>query len=487
VDLVTTHALNLTGLTAGNIYYIKAASVSASNDTSYSAITAMATASNSSGVIKVWFNNPVDNSVSTGTNATFVNSAMDDTIIWYLDHAKYTLDIAIYNIDNVNYIINAINDAYARGVDVRVVCDDGVDDFNYGLINVGVGKKKKSPPDGSTNAEGALYGIMHDKFIVVDAISVDPNDAWVLTGSMNFTDQQIKMDKQNYLAVQDMSLAKAYRVEFDEMFGGKFGPDKSNNTPHEFMIGGKRVEVHFSPSDEVETRMIERIGSADYDLHFAIYSFTRFGISYAIEDAITERGVFASGIWDETNADDSTAVNVCEDAMDDRFIKYSASNLLHHKYLIVDPNCPQSDPLVWTGSHNWSTAANSRNDENTIVIHDATIANLFYQEYIQRYKDEAATDMVGAVCELAVADPTVDASSLLMYPNPTTGSVTIEVGANAHADIMIFDLSGRLMQHTEANGQHYVTTDVSALSSGMYFVVCDVDQVRHVGKLVVRK
>lgn len=328
----------------------------------------MATASNSSGIIKVWFNNPVDNSVSTGTNAIYVNGTMADTVIWYLDHAKYSADIAIYNIDNINYIINAINDAYARGVDVRVICDDGVDAFNYGLINVGTGKKKKSPPDGSTNAEGALYGIMHDKFVVIDAVSTDPNDAWVLTGSMNFTDQQVRLDKQNYLAIQDMSLARAYKLEFDEMFSGKFGPDKTNNTPHEFMIGGKRVEVHFSPSDEVETRMIERIGTADYDMHFAIYSFTRFGISYAIEDAITERGVFASGIWDETNADDSTAVNICEDAMGDRFINYTASNLLHHKYLIIDPNCPGSDPMVWTGSHNWSTSANSRNDETALLF-----------------------------------------------------------------------------------------------------------------------
>ncbi|HMX05351.1 MAG TPA: phospholipase D-like domain-containing protein [Chitinophagales bacterium] len=484
--MVTTHALNLTGLTAGTVYYVKAASVSASNDTSYSAITAMATASNSSGQIKVWFNNPVDNSVSTGTNATFVNSAMDDTVIWYLDHAKYSLDIAIYNIDNVNYIINSINDAYARGVDVRVICDNGVDDFNYGLINVGVGKKKKSPPDGSTNADGALYGIMHNKFIVVDGISVDPDDAWVLTGSMNFTDQQIKMDKQNYLAIQDMSLAKAYRLEFDEMFGGKFGPDKSNNTPHEFMIGGKRVEVHFSPSDEVETRMIERIGTADYDMHFAIYSFTRFGISYAIEDAVLDRGVFASGIWDETNADDSTAINVCEDAMGDRFEKYSGSNLLHHKYLIIDPNCPQSDPMVWTGSHNWSTSANSRNDENTIVIHDATVANLFYQEYMQRYKDEGATDMVNAACEVAINNSTQDEGEIRLYPNPATNQVTIALGEVTNGNIKIFDISGKVMLSSEVHGLQYFTININELPAGMYFVVCDVNGGNKTSKLIIR-
>ena len=466
--LVTTHALNLTGLTDGTIYYVQAASVSATGDTSFSAVTAMATASNSSGQIKVWFNSPVDNSVSSGVNAIYVNAAMDDTIKYYIDHAQYTLDIAIYNIDNINYIINSINDAYARGVDVRVICDNGVDATNYNLINIGVGKKKKSPPDGSTNADGALYGIQHNKFIVVDATSTDPDDAWVISGSMNFTDEQIKLDKQNVVAVQDMSLARAYRLEFDEMFSGKFGPDKSNNTPHEFIIGGKRVELFFSPSDDVETQMLREINTADYDLHFAVFSFTRFGISYEIEDAVTERGVFASGIYDQTNADDSTAVNILEDALGSRFINYSGSNLLHHKYLIIDANCPQSDALVWTGSHNWSTSANSRNDENTLVIHDSTTANIFYQEYMQRYKDEGATEFVNGRCDFVnVADATKH-NEFVLYPNPANEFVVVQTPHAYSGNLIIMSTTGQIVQSHALNNVDQYSFSISALAEGMY-------------------
>lgn len=470
--LVTTHALNLTGLTDGTIYYIQAASVSATGDTSFSAVTAMATASNSTGEIKVWFNSPVDNSVSSGVNAIYVNSTMDDTIKWYLDQAQYSLDIAIYNIDNINFIINSINDAYARGVDVRVICDDGVDATNYNLINVGVGKKKKSPPDGSTNADGALYGIQHNKFMVVDAISTDPDDAWVISGSMNFTDEQIKVDKQNVVAIQDMSLARAYRLEFDEMFSGKFGPDKTNNTPHEFIIGGKRVELYFSPSDDVETQMLREINTADYDLHFAVFSFTRFGISYEIEDAVTERGVFATGMYDQTNADDSTAVNILEDALGNRFFNYSGSNLLHHKYLIIDPNCPQSDAMVWTGSHNWSTSANSRNDENTLVIHDSTTANIFYQEYMQRYKDEGATEFVNGRCDFVGVEDVIMDNQMLLFPNPAQNELTVYAENLASADILyIYDLTGKKMLEYSASNQPFVTINISDLVDGVYVLV----------------
>ena len=483
----TTHAFNLTGLTSGTIYYVKAASVSATNDTSWSAIAAMATASNSTGQIKVWFNNPVDNSVSTGVNAVYVNSTMADTIIEFLDHAKYSVDICIYNLDNVNNIITAINDAYARGLTVRVICDSGVDDANYNAINVGAGNKKKSPPDGSTNVDGALYGICHNKFIVIDAISVDPDDAWLITGSMNFTDDQVRLDKQNIIAFQDQSIARGYRVEFEEMFSGKFGPDKSNNTPHEYMIGGKRVESYFSPSDETETHMLEKINSADYDLYFAVYTFTRFGISYAIQDAVEDRGVFAGGIYDQTDSGDSTAVNICEDAMGDQFFNFSGSNLLHHKYLIVDPNCKQSDPLVWTGSHNWSTSANSRNDENTVVVHDSTVANLYYQEFNQRYKDEGATSFMTEKCDFVAVDEIISENEIKIYPNPANNFVYAEIPADMQFEnVVVFSLNGALVLNQQITGQN-VLLNIEGLNTGMYMIMFTSDAGSVVKKLIINK
>jgi hypothetical protein len=55
--------------------------------------------------------------------------------------------------------------------------------------------------------------------------------------------------------------------------------------------------------------------------------------------------------------------------------------------MVVDQNAPTSDPLVFTGSHNWSAAADNDNDENTLIIHDATIANIYYQNFVKRFVD----------------------------------------------------------------------------------------------------
>ena len=51
-------------------------------------------------------------------------NTIDDTLAAYINRAQYTLDIAIYNLDNsapASTIINAINNAYSRGVRIRLI------------------------------------------------------------------------------------------------------------------------------------------------------------------------------------------------------------------------------------------------------------------------------------------------------------------------------------------------------------------------------
>ena len=58
---------------------------------------------------------------------------------------------------------------------------------------------------------------------------------------------------------------------------------------------------------------------------------------------------------------------------------------IHHKYAIVDANFANSDPIVITGSHNWSNNAENNSDENTLIIHDPIIANIYLQEFEKRW------------------------------------------------------------------------------------------------------
>src|SRR5437870_5290684 len=77
------------------------------------------------GKILFYFNHPVDNSVSTGVNAVYLNSCMADTLVAYINRARYTIDVAQYDFTTGSYanIATAVNNAYARGVQVRWIYD----------------------------------------------------------------------------------------------------------------------------------------------------------------------------------------------------------------------------------------------------------------------------------------------------------------------------------------------------------------------------
>ncbi|MEI6436989.1 MAG: phospholipase D-like domain-containing protein, partial [Bacteroidota bacterium] len=379
------HTINITTLNPADLVYVKAFSVAAS-DTGFSGLKTFITQSTSAGWIKTYFTRPVDTTVATGPKAIQLYRAVDDTCIAYINRAKYTIDVAIYNfnIAGISNIATALNNAYNRGVQVRIVTDGGTNNSAIQELVAGIGRLGRP----------VTTGIMHNKFMVIDGKSVNQNDPIVWTGSCNWTDQNINTDANNILFIQDASLAKVYTLEFNEMFGSdtitpnlanaKFGPAKSDNTPHELIIGGNRVEVFFSPSDGVNQQIVNHINTANSDIEIGTMLITRKVISDAII-AKAAAGISSRVIISNRATSDAIVISTLAAALGNNFKEYNEQGMLHNKSMIIDQSNTASDPFVWTGSHNWSDAANVNNDENSIVIYNAQIANLFYQEFKYRF------------------------------------------------------------------------------------------------------
>ncbi len=381
----TAHTINITGRNPSDLLYVQTFSVAAA-DSGFSGLKTFITQSVSTGNIKTYFTRPVDTTVANGPKAIQIYRAVDDTCIAYIGRAKQSIDISIYNfnIEGISNIANALNAAYGRGVKVRIVTDGGTNNSALSELVAGIGKI----------ARPVTTGIMHNKFMVIDGQSANPNDPIVSTGSCNWTDQNINTDANNILFIQDASLAKVYTIEFNEMFGSttttpnaanaKFGPAKADNTPHELIIGGNRVEVYFSPSDGVNQQIVNHIATADNDIEIGTMLITRKIISDAII-ARKNAGVTSKVIISNRATSDATVIANLQASLGSNFKEYHEQGLLHSKAMIIDQSGTPSDPFVWTGSHNWSDAANVSNDENSIVIHDAAICNLFYQEFKYRF------------------------------------------------------------------------------------------------------
>lgn len=403
------------------------------------------TSSRSSGEIRHFFNHEILEGstgaiIPDGTSFTIVEKEIRNII----DQAKKTIDYCAYN-TNVSSIVNALIDASNRGVRVRIVTDNSTS--NSGL-------------KGSLPFEVVLdnsSGLMHNKFIVIDE-SLEKS-ALLVTGSMNFTTTQMKSDPNHLIFIQDQSMAKAYTIEFEEMWGSntavpnrdvaKFGATKKDNTPHEFTVNGIRIESYFSPSDRTSNKIINTISKANESIDVGLLIFTYNEIKDNLIDRIND-GVSVRGIVDDT--DDSFENITALNNNGAKIINDPTSSIFHYKMGVFDANNEGSDPTVITGSHNWTFSAETRNDENILIIHDYKITDLysralgfFFQQWLtstSEFQDEN-----------------------IIYPNP--GNDLLFFKSDNVNSIIINDLAGRKVLNKKVNGNYI---DISGLRNGLYTV-----------------
>ena len=459
------HVIEFSGLEPATIVYVKAFSV-LHTDTTFSSVGVFATESNSSGEIKVYFNTTVNRDVSTGSAAQDIGGALEDTLIAYINRAEETIDFCIYNINNsgLSNMSQALNEAHNRGVRIRfITCGS--------TAHLGANDLVSEIPV-IVSPDNLESGLMHNKFASFDAQSTNPNKPWIWSGSTNLTEDQINSDANNMIFIQDQSLAKAYQIEFEEMWGSdgdqpnennsKFGAAKINNTFHEFIIDGNRLQSYFSPSDGTNQQIINAINTADNDLNVETMLLTRTDLANAIRDA-KERGVEVNVITNSPAENTSTVNDILNDALPTGKFVFDnfAIGTLHHKLAIVDANFAASDPQVITGSHNWSNAANDRNDENTLIIHNEEIVNQYFQQFAYRFAENGG--------DLVVSTERIEIKNIVIYPNPTVEKITIS-SQTPIKEIQLFSISGEKTEVNSPYNFYKCEIDFTTFKPGLYIL-----------------
>ena len=450
------HFVNLEGLEPGTIYYARAVSTLDDGSSAVSTIRPYATVSESSGDIHVYFNGPVDHSVATEELALSLGTDMNDTVAAWIMSAQHTLDVAAYNL-NDQTVEDAVNAAVANGVQVRWIYEGQNANVGLGSLDDAVVTHPRTDGEGSG---------MHNKFIVGDADYAE--SAFVLTGSTNLTTGQLVSDLNNVIVLEDQSLARAYELEFEEMWGAegmtpdaansKFGADKTWNTPVNFLVGGSEVELYFSPSDGTNAAILAEVEAANADLEFALLTLTRDDLGEAIVELNQSFFVSPVGVIEQVNTTGSEFDNLISNGV--QVYAHDLSGDCHHKYAIVDHSEPGTDPLVITGSHNWSSSAENVNDENTVIVHDARVANLYHQEF---------SAIVNAINGTGDAVHEAGLRTWSLMPNPAREQVWVQ-GVYATDVVRVVDASGREVAVAQWRQGAVIQLELNGLSAGMYHV-----------------
>jgi phosphatidylserine/phosphatidylglycerophosphate/cardiolipin synthase-like enzyme len=486
------HQIVISGLQPNTRYYFRVYSTN-QHGTSEGPLETVITSSNgtSAGKINVYFNSTVDQTVAIPGNEAKGNVNLTEKLIERINAAEYSIDMSVYSFYNQPSIVNALISAKNRGVKVRIVYDKRTTQNSMQqLINAGFLISKR--PN--------INGIMHNKFFVFDGRDSNPDNDWVWTGSWNLSADESSW-LNNVIEINDFALAQAYTKEFEEMWGSttdtpnvsqaKFGPYKTDNTPHIFSVGGKEIQLYFSPTDQTTNKIKNTLATADSAIYFALLTFTRSDIANTIVPRINA-GAKLRGIIDNVN-DSGSQYNFLKPYGE--VFDYNLSGTLHHKYGIVDASWSNLDPYVITGSHNWSNSAEQDNDENTLIIKDIFIANQYMQEFKRRYNDLGGTGTFTIPVINGLEEKYIPGQVELYqnFPNPfnpvTTISFTLK--EKSKAKIVLYDVLGKevktLYDEYADAGKTVIDFRADGLPSGVYIYTLYVNNSALSRKMVLMK
>lgn len=440
------------------------------------------TSSLSSGEVKVYFTREIDESISKGSTSNGNSGAiLESAVIQLINEAQSTIDMTMYNI-NRRPIADALSAAHNRGVRVRYITGD--DTNNTALRNPDVPFPVLEGNEGSP--------LMHNKFIIFDA--GDKDRCQVITGATNFTQGQIFTDYNNLILIQDQALARIFQMEFEEMWGSdgpqpflpasRFGSRKTDNTPHQVKVGDVWMEVYFSPSDQTTFQIEKQLRRAEHDISCALLLITKNDLANALLQ-MHQRGIHVRGLVNNINDTGSDFSFLQANGVD--IWHHNEGPILHHKYAIIDAISDQGSPVLITGSHNWTAAAEEVNDENTIIIHDATIANIYLQEFQARWCETRPE----STCRLTSIDETHIQHSYLKGHYESTSS-TLHIFSEKTFDtnaFYLYDIQGRIMMGSKTrlyfSESQSTALELPQLTPGIYFAKVASGSEQHLIKFVV--
>lgn len=147
------------------------------------------------------------------------------------------------------------------------------------------------------------------------------------------------------------------------------------------------VQALFSPWDDAEGALLKVIGKARRSIHVQAFVFTSRNIAKALEDA-HRRGVRVEMLADAKQAtenENSLVRRLHESGIPIRLeVRYASA---HNKLMLIDAE--DSDPVVVTGSYNFTWSAQARNAENLVILRgNAPLAHAYLDNW-RRHRDDA--------------------------------------------------------------------------------------------------
>lgn len=287
-------------------------------------------------------------------------------------------------------------------------------------------------------------GLGHNKFLVRSDAD-GPKAVW--TGSTNWSTTGLCTQINNGLLIENREIAAHFLRQWGRLRDASppmldpagFPPAlvEANDQPKHFEVDGARVTVWFTrTSDGADMAALrELIGSAQDSILFLMFTPGPDGLHTIAAQRANERTMYVRGVVSSlgaTKADgDKNVLDVqlvssehafkpdrysvvqpqgegaslgpwIKEVTRSDFLSQVGHAIVHSKILLIDPL--GESPVVVTGSHNFSGAASTKNDENLVIVHGhkqlarsyaAHVMSVYqhyrYRSYIREVESEGKT------------------------------------------------------------------------------------------------
>jgi phosphatidylserine/phosphatidylglycerophosphate/cardiolipin synthase-like enzyme len=233
------------------------------------------------------------------------------------------------------------------------------------------------------------------------------------------------------------------------------------------------VELYFSPSDRTTSHIVGTLAKAQNSINVALLTLTRSDVATMMK-LKKDGGLKVRGVLDNGTDTGSQYSFLTSGGVDIR-LKGNTVGLLHHKYGVVDAEMTTATQYVITGSHNWTSAAETSNNENTLIIQSNSVANQYLQEFAARYKDANGADNIVVNVDQTKSGVPTKFSLYQNYPNPFNPATTIrfDLSEGGPVTLRVVDVLGRevatLLHEVRLPGSYTLRWNATGLSSGVYF------------------
>jgi len=299
---------------------------------------------------------------------------------------------------------------------------DGTDSNNTVHTNASAAELKQANVDIVRRAI-APARFAHNKFVVFTDPHGEPERVW--TGSINWTETGVCTQNSNSLDIFDADAARAFKAHWQTVHDAESTPVTPEAAPHSFALGAAQAKVWFTP---VQSRVdlidagalingakegvlflmlnpgpagllgpiIERLSKLDahYDPDLYVRGvLNNFPNREKGADADKISLLTSAGSRQDFTDDDlkgvmkPTAVGTGADWWQKELASSGKFNIaVHSKVIVIDPS--GDNPIVMTGSHNFSDRASSKNDDNLVIVQgDRALAQAYAVNVIGIYNE----------------------------------------------------------------------------------------------------